>query len=84
MKNFKMAKCPYCHTMVEKTKGCNHITCQSKVCLGKQHFCYTCCAKLTDYFSPIVRQDKYSHWKGDSPFSDICNIWYNNKWTPKE
>ncbi|KAI0271530.1 hypothetical protein BC834DRAFT_447423 [Gloeopeniophorella convolvens] len=34
--------CPGCHVPVEKSVGCNHMTCAK----CKQHFCYRCGAKL--------------------------------------
>ncbi|KAI9512666.1 RWD-domain-containing protein [Russula earlei] len=34
--------CPRCHVHVEKSMGCNHMTCSK----CKQHFCYRCGSKL--------------------------------------
>jgi len=34
--------CPSCHVHVEKSMGCNHMTCSK----CKQHFCYRCGSKL--------------------------------------
>ncbi|KAH9996570.1 hypothetical protein BJV77DRAFT_987685 [Russula vinacea] len=34
--------CPSCHVHVEKSMGCNHMTCTK----CKQHFCYRCGTKL--------------------------------------
>jgi len=34
--------CPSCHVHVEKSMGCNHMTCSR----CKQHFCYRCGSKL--------------------------------------
>jgi hypothetical protein len=34
--------CPGCHTLVEKTAGCNHMTCRCG-----QHFCWRCCRAFT-------------------------------------
>ncbi|KAL1748221.1 hypothetical protein HDZ31DRAFT_30262 [Schizophyllum fasciatum] len=32
--------CPGCHTNIQKTEGCNHMTCPSPGC--NMHFCYAC------------------------------------------
>ena len=32
--------CPICHTVYEKDKGCNHMTCT--ICRPPTHFCYLC------------------------------------------
>eukprot|EP01084_Bolivina_argentea_P072651 131912_1 len=45
MKNNKFQKCPQCGIMIEKIRGCNHIThlgCLNKTEANGTHFCYTC------------------------------------------
>ena len=37
VKGKKYKQCPFCSRWVEKSMGCNHMTC---VC--KKHFCYKC------------------------------------------
>ncbi|CCM02196.1 uncharacterized protein FIBRA_04276 [Fibroporia radiculosa] len=49
--------CPSCHVHVEKSLGCNHMTCAK----CKQHFCYRCGEKLQEsnpyeHFSTPGRQ----------------------------
>jgi hypothetical protein len=43
-KGFKL--CPHCYQWIEKTSGCNFITCGSKSCNGKKYFCFQCGGKL--------------------------------------
>ncbi|KAI0307581.1 RWD-domain-containing protein [Multifurca ochricompacta] len=48
--------CPSCHVHVEKSMGCNHMTCSK----CKQHFCYRCGFKLQasnpyEHFSTLGR-----------------------------
>ena len=41
-----ISKCPKCTTRIEKSKGCNFITCPSSVCKNKAHYCYKCLVPL--------------------------------------
>jgi len=43
----KWASCPKCASIIEKTKGCNHIKCESLKCQKKTIFCYLCSSVLT-------------------------------------
>ena len=36
-KNFQFKKCPFCRRLVERNRGCDHMTCK---CRGE--FCYRC------------------------------------------
>ncbi|KAM3135599.1 hypothetical protein pb186bvf_012270 [Paramecium bursaria] len=40
VQNEKLRMCPQCKAMVQKTQGCNHITCRCKY-----EYCYVCSAK---------------------------------------
>lgn len=36
-KNLKLARCPHCLRICEKTEGCNYMT-----CICKKNFCFQC------------------------------------------
>ena len=42
-----LARCPKCKAYAEKISGCNFMTCQSKLCGGKVHYCNLCDILLT-------------------------------------
>ena len=67
MKNSK--DCPMCHTVYEKNRGCNHMTCT--ICHPPTHFCYICGNILND-FNPL------SHFSDKE--SKCCNkLWDEEK-----
>ena len=46
-------KCPVCDALVEKSKGCNFMTCETPQCRrSKTYFCFLCGDKL-DYWVHI-------------------------------
>ena len=52
----RMQRCPRCRAPVEKSEGCNQMTCRCG-----NHFCYVCSAELP-------RQNPYDHFQG----KDAC------------
>ncbi|GAB5372827.1 hypothetical protein AAMO2058_001697900 [Amorphochlora amoebiformis] len=60
----KCQKCGSCGMLVEKNKGCNHMTCRCG-----NHFCYLCGTDLDP-------NDLYSHFKGG--FSGKCIMFKPN------
>lgn len=44
----KWIKCPECGIIIEKTKFCNFVKCQSSLCQKKTTFCYLCGKFLKD------------------------------------
>lgn len=69
--------CPGCHVHVEKSLGCNHMTCSK----CGQHFCYRCGAKL-------FAGDPYKHFStpGLSCYSKLFDFQSaeDNEWQPVE
>ena len=61
--------CPICHTVYEKNKGCNHMTC--KICKPFTHFCYLCGCIL-------------NHLKPLKHFSNKESLCYNKLWDDKK
>ena len=57
--------CPMCHTVYEKSQGCNHMTCT--VCHPVTHFCYLC-GNILDNLNPL------------SHFSNKESKCYNKLW----
>ncbi|KAH9075807.1 RWD-domain-containing protein [Lactarius deliciosus] len=57
--------CPSCHVHVEKSMGCNHMTCSK----CKQHFCYRCGSKLN-------ASNPYEHFstQGQGCYSKLFDI----------
>ena len=58
------AQCPSCYTHVQKTEGCNHITCKCKA-----HFCYICNEQyhpnnITEHYAggPPGERGIYGRW----------------------
>ena len=58
------ARCPSCYTYVQKTEGCNHITCKCKA-----HFCYICNEQyhpnnITEHYAggPPGERGIYGRW----------------------
>ena len=47
-KDKKLMKCPKCNAMIEKTKNCNFIRCESQICEKKTVFCYLCGEQLKE------------------------------------
>jgi hypothetical protein len=47
-----------CSTITERTGGCDHMTCKSRICGGNTHFCYVCGDKLEDPIS-----EHFNNWK---------------------
>mmetsp|Transcript_2154 Transcript_2154/g.5037 ORF Transcript_2154/g.5037 Transcript_2154/m.5037 type:complete len:726 (+) Transcript_2154:2287-4464(+) len=54
VKTEKVKKCPRCKQAVEKSEGCNHITCRCK-----HHFCYVC--------GKTLEGDPYAHFRRPPP-----------------
>ena len=61
--------CPLCHTVYEKSQGCNHMICT--ICHPVTHFCYICGNILND-------SNPLSH------FSDKESKCYNKLWDEKK
>ena len=61
--------CPMCHTVYEKNKGCNHMTC--KICAPPTHFCYLC-GCILDHKNPLKH------------FSNKESLCYNKLWDDKK
>jgi len=48
--NQTWVRCPWCQAVVERTSGCNYMTCNSDACRGRRYFCYACGQRLgTDH-----------------------------------
>ncbi|KAI0961290.1 hypothetical protein AcV7_000428 [Taiwanofungus camphoratus] len=68
--------CPSCHVHVEKSLGCNHMTCAK----CKQHFCYRCGDKL-------LANNPYIHFStpGHRCFSKLFDFHSaDDEWQPVE
>ncbi|EGO02005.1 hypothetical protein SERLA73DRAFT_86116 [Serpula lacrymans var. lacrymans S7.3] len=68
--------CPGCHVHVEKSLGCNHMTCAK----CKQHFCYRCGDKL-------LASNPYLHFStpGQPCFSKLFDFTsVDDEWQPVE
>ncbi|CAD8135203.1 unnamed protein product [Paramecium pentaurelia] len=65
--------CPHCLTAVEKNKGCNFMTCQSKSCSSKKYFCFKC-------GEPLKQSESISHFENGDSFYGRCNLKVNGKW----
>lgn len=59
--------------MIEKNKGCNYITCESKICKGKTHFCYNCGQSLS-------KEELMLHYEKNDYFSGKCRVKVNGRW----
>ena len=46
-KKMGLARCPKCKAYAYKISGCNFLTCASKICAGKVHYCNLCDILLT-------------------------------------
>lgn len=63
-------RCPNCAVPIEKTEGCQFITCYSPVCIGEFHLCNICGKSLTvDYH--------FGHFISEGVFGDVCNTLEN-------
>ena len=61
IKEKKLQKCPVCGAVIEKTKNCNYIRCESKKCQKKTIFCYIC--------GELLKDDAISvHYQGNNFF----------------
>ena len=58
-----------CHTVYEKSHGCNHMTC--KICNPPTHFCYLC-GCILNYINPLKH------------FSNKESLCYNKLWDDPE
>lgn len=54
--DLKLKQCPFCKTYVERSEGCNKITCR---CNGM--FCYLCGEKL--FYFPDAKLNPYDHYR---------------------
>lgn len=63
-------RCPNCAVPIEKTEGCQFITCHSPVCNGEFHLCNICGKSLTlDYH--------FGHFITQGVFGEVCNTLEN-------
>ena len=66
--------CPICHTVYEKDKGCNHMTCT--ICRPPTHFCYLCGNILNNenplsHFSSTESKCYNKLWDDEKPNNNI-------------
>ena len=66
--------CPICHTVYEKDKGCNHMTCN--ICRPPTHFCYLCGNILNNdnplsHFSNTESKCYNKLWDDEKPNNNI-------------
>ncbi|CAK85417.1 unnamed protein product (macronuclear) [Paramecium tetraurelia] len=74
VKQSKMQQiCPHCLIVVEKTGGCNFMTCKSKTCKSKKYFCFRC-------GEPLKQCESASHFYNGNSFDGQCNLKLNGKW----
>ncbi len=59
-------KCPKCGFLIERSDGCNFMTCISSNCLRNTFFCYLCGLELK-------YSQHFSHYRLKGPFGDTCN-----------
>ncbi|CAK59185.1 unnamed protein product (macronuclear) [Paramecium tetraurelia] len=67
----KACRCPKCNIMVEKTAGCNFMTCKCGT-----FFCNLCDIQLE-------KADHNTHFEGNSPFNNKCKIKVNGSWVTR-
>ena len=60
-------KCPQCGFLIERSDGCNFMTCISSNCLRNTFFCYLCGIELK-------YSQHFSHYRLKGPFGDTCNM----------
>jgi E3 ubiquitin-protein ligase RNF14 len=60
-------KCPKCGFLIERSDGCNFMTCISSNCLRNTFFCYLCGVELK-------YSQHFSHYRLKGPFGDTCNV----------
>jgi hypothetical protein len=60
-------KCPKCGFLIERSDGCNFMTCISSSCLRNTFFCYLCGMELK-------YSQHFSHYRLKGPFGDTCNV----------
>lgn len=58
--------CPKCGFLIERSDGCNFMTCISSNCLRQTFFCYLCGLELK-------YSEHFSHYRLKGPFGDTCN-----------
>lgn len=58
-------RCPRCGSLVEKTKYCNFIYCNSSICQKKTIFCYLCGVELNS-------KDANSHFVDNNAYAFQC------------
>jgi len=61
-----LKKCPSCSFLIERSDGCNFMTCISAVCSRKTFFCFLC-GKSLKY------SQHFKHYRYKGPFGDTCN-----------
>jgi len=66
--------CPICHTVYEKNKGCNHMTCT--ICRPPTHFCYLCGNILNNenplsHFSSTESKCYNKLWDDEKPNNNL-------------
>ncbi|CAD8061535.1 unnamed protein product [Paramecium sonneborni] len=69
--------CPHCLYVIERNKGCNFMTCQSKSCNSKKYFCFQCGVALEN-------SESKSHYKDENSFHGQCKIKINGIWVEKD
>ena len=67
----KWMNCPKCLCVIEKTKNCNYIRCESALCSRKTVFCYLCGIQLEE-------KKINEHFYNKNPYNQCFNI-KNNK-----
>ena len=72
VKNNNLKFCPVCNAVIEKTKNCNYVQCNSIKCQKKTIFCYICGELLHT-------KDLATHYLNNSPFSKCMKPLSNNK-----
>ncbi|KAM3142536.1 hypothetical protein pb186bvf_005438 [Paramecium bursaria] len=59
-------ECPFCCCLIQRSAGCQIMTCHSVSCKGKNKFCYTCLTKFTD--------TGYSHFQDRDSYKGKCLV----------
>ena len=53
--------------IIERSDGCNFMTCISAICNNQTYFCFLCGVQLR-------MNQHYSHYHFKGPFGDTCNV----------
>jgi len=62
----QFTRCPCCDIPCERVSGCNYMTCPSKKCRGRTHFCYLCGLQLASSLQHVVHFPQ-------GPYVDQCH-----------